>query len=109
MLSTVEPSLLYLLQRSSSAGFSRAKIGRSGRLELACMIRTWLCNHPDTRTPVPRAHRKEPAQELPTAQDDDDNGAFFPSTADDDCELEHRPSMDTAPENLVAVPRFILD
>jgi hypothetical protein len=29
--------------------------------------------------------------------------------ADEDCEQEHRPSMETAPENRVAVPRFILD
>jgi hypothetical protein len=37
-----------------------------------------------SRNPVRRAHRKEPAQEQPTAQDNDDNGVFFPATADDD-------------------------
>jgi hypothetical protein len=70
-------------------------------------------SHPTTqpsRYPVPRAHRVEQAQELSTAQDDDDYEAFFPrTTADDDCEQEHRPSMDTAPENRVAVHQFILD
>jgi hypothetical protein len=35
MLPTVQPSLLYLLQRSGSAGFSRDKINLSERLELA--------------------------------------------------------------------------
>lgn len=88
-----------MLQRTDAADVLRAE-HRVGMNDL----------HPATqpsRYPVPRAHRLVPPQELvPTAQDDndddDDNVAYFPAAADDDSEQEHRPSMDTAPENCVA-------